>query len=331
VCGRSLLFNFGATGPLMASNQVVTMHDAAVFSQPHSFGLTFRTLYRACMPWLAKRARRIVTVSQFSKRELTKYLGSGVASACVVGEGWQHVHREAADLRILQAHQLLPKRYVLAVGSIAPHKNLSVIAAAAERAGAELDLDWVIAGGTDGRVFQQAGATLGSRLKRIGFIPDGQLRALYENALLFVHPSLYEGFGIPPLEAMALGCPVIASNAAAIPEVCGDAALYFEPHDAEGLSEHVRRVRKDSDLRRDLIVRGFERAALHSWRNTAEHILALLDDLAQTEAPLLPTPVGPRQRAPGEALTGLGMPHGDRRTAFSPFSVREASDRTPLP
>ncbi|HEY5955126.1 MAG TPA: glycosyltransferase family 1 protein [Polyangiaceae bacterium] len=284
VARDGILLNFGATGPLLKTHQVVTMHDAAVFTQPASFSPAFRYFYRMALPLLAKRARYVVTVSEFSKRELVTHLGNSLTKARVFGEGWQHVTRVPAERRVLEEHRLNPRGYVLAVGSLAPHKNLPAFARAARLVGPEIAMDWVIAGAADALVFRKGATVTGDRLKCIGYVSDGQLRALYEHAFAFVHPSSYEGFGIPPLEAMALGCPVISSSAAALPEVCGKAALYFEPHDAEALAGHVRNLCTAPELREQLIRLGFERITHHGWSFTAESFVRLLEEASRLYA-----------------------------------------------
>ena len=107
----------------------------------------------------------------------------------------------------------------------------------------------------------------------LGYLPDKELGELYNLATLFVYPSMYEGFGLPPLEAMACCCPVVASNVASLPEVCGDAALYVDPHDVNSIAEGIHKVLTDDDLRQSLIEKGLERAKLFSWEKSAkEHI-----------------------------------------------------------
>ena len=283
LCKTSLLVGFGATGPLLKERQVVTMHDAAVYAVPNSFGKAFRYWYRSLMPLLARRARHLMTVSEFSKRELRHYLGAPASKARVTGEGWDHVLRYESDLRVLQTHALRPGRYVLAVGSIAPHKNLSVVAEAAGLLGDLVDVEVVLAGASNAGIFGKVDDRTQRRLRGIGYVTDGELRALYEHAAAFVHPSKYEGFGIPPLEAMALGCPVLAARAGALPEVCGDGAWYFRPDDAEGLAALIRRLFADEGARADLISRGRARAQIHQWRAAANQFISLFIEEARRD------------------------------------------------
>lgn len=276
-CRGSLLVNLGPTGPVLKRHQIVTIHDAAVFTVPHTFGRTFGVWYRWIVPLLAERAQYLVTVSEFSKSELTRLLGPKLQSARVSGEGWEHVLRDAPDERILDAHGLRGRPYVLVVGSISPHKNLAVVARAAQLLDIDLNVRVVVAGEVNPAVFGKAGAATSGALTLLGYVTDAELRALYTHAEAFVHPSLYEGFGIPPLEAMALGCPVIASNASAIPEVCGGGAWYFPPDDPAALAGLIRRVVTSTHEREQLIAFGRAQTRRHSWAGSASTFLSLLE------------------------------------------------------
>jgi glycosyltransferase involved in cell wall biosynthesis len=267
-CRGELLISFGPTGPALKKRQVVTIHDAAVHVVPEAFSWKFRLWYRLLLPILARRNPRVMTVSNFAKQEVVRFFGADAERVRVSGEGWQHFARVSSDASILARHGLVPGRYVLAVSSITPHKNFAVVARALRSLTAP-DFDVVVTGGNNGKVFGHIDTSTLAGLKLVGYVSDGELRALYENAAAFVHPSLYEGFGIPPLEAMAMGCPVIASDAAAIPEVCGDAALYFSPRDADALAALMSGLVSDTASRARLVERGRERTARYSWRDAA--------------------------------------------------------------
>jgi glycosyltransferase involved in cell wall biosynthesis len=271
------LWSFGATGPLLKRRQVVTIHDAAVRAVPDAYDIRFRMLYELMLPVLARRTALVMTVSRFSHGEVVRCFGADPARTHVSGEGWQHALRVESDRSVLAAHGLQPQSYVFAVSSVAPHKNFAAIARAMrrlEQSGRPLSL--VIAGENTQGHFGNVDMSALRSANFLGHVSDGQLRALYENAALFVFPSLYEGFGLPPLEAMALGCPVVASSAAAIPEVCGDAAVYFDPRDERALADTMTRLLADSDARAELRARGYARLQHHSWTNCArEHLSAM--------------------------------------------------------
>lgn len=274
--GRSWLLSFCASGPILKKRQIVTMHDAAVHAVPDAYSRAFRAWYGVLLPTLARRTPHVMTVSEFARDELVRAFGARREATHVSGEGYQHVTRLTPDRRILARHGLRPKRYVLAVSSVARHKNFAVVARALGQLAA-LDYEVVVAGALDGAVFGRLDrGTLGA-LKLVGYVRDEELCALLEGAAAFVHPSLYEGFGLPPLEAMALGCPVVAARAAAVPEVCGDAALYFDPRDPTDLARQLRTVLSDPALQRTLSARGRARLAAHGWERAAARHLDLLE------------------------------------------------------
>ena len=181
---------------------------------------------------------------------------------------------------------------MLAVSTANPRKNFAAVARAIELVG-DAGFDFVVAGGADPRVFSGAGVRLPAFVKRVGYVTDAELRALYENAACFVYPSLYEGFGLPPLEAMACGCAVLVSDAASLPEVCGDAAVYCDPRSPEDIAGKLAAIMADADRRRTFAERGRRHAAQFSWRRAAlgnwEEILRLSDKRARSLAP------GPRR------------------------------------
>lgn len=259
-----LLWSFASTGPLAVRRQVVTMHDAAVYRVPEGFSKSFGAFYRLAMPLLARTTPLTMTVSEFSKRELASTVGLRPERCVVSGEGHEHVLKLPRDEGVLAQHGLAHGRYVLAVSSLSPYKNFELVARALALLG-DAPFEVVVAGATDPHVFGSLPkATLG-RLKLVGYVSDAQLRSLYEHAGLFVFPSRYEGFGLPPIEAMALGCPVIAARTAAVPEVCGEGALYFSPDDAEELASLMRRLMARPHELNALRERGAARAQLHRW------------------------------------------------------------------
>lgn len=277
------LLSFGPTGPIAKKQQVVTMHDAAVYAVPEAFSRKFRGWYKALMPTLARRTPAVVTVSEFSKHELVRYCGVDAERVRVAGGGWQHVQRLVSDRRVLDRHGLSARGYVLAVSSVTPHKNFGVMVDAIGRL-KNSQLTVAVAGAMNHAVFGRTELGAHERLTLLGYVDDAELRSLYENAAAFVFPSLYEGFGLPALEAMALGCPVIASNAASLPEICGDAALYFSPRDPADLARAMERLALDDGLRRALIDKGSARIRHYSWTECARRHLALLAELTATSA-----------------------------------------------
>jgi glycosyltransferase involved in cell wall biosynthesis len=260
------------TGPLTKRRQIVTIHDAAVFAMPESFSPWFRRWYRLLLPALAKVAARVITVSHFSKGELVRWCGTPPQKITVIYEGKEQALRPVPDRAVLTRHALVDHPFTFAVSSRDPRKNLKALAQAAERlAGAPFAV--VTAGGTNPKVFQDCSDDAAGHIKHLGYVSDGELRALYEAAWCFVYPSRYEGFGLPPLEAMACGCPVITSLAPPMPEVCGEAALYFDPDDPDDLADKIARLMSDAELREAMRARGLRHVIQYSWaRCAAEHL-----------------------------------------------------------
>lgn len=267
------------TAPILGRNQVVVIHDAATVAIPHAFSRGFRWWYRLLMPMLGRVSKRVLTVSEFSKDELTKRFGIPKEKITVVVEGGEHILRLPPDRGALSKFGLGERPYVFAVSSMAAHKNFRLVLKALSTL-ADPPFDVAIAGGANARVFGTEGIVETDRIKWLGYVSDSELRALYEGAMCFVFPSLYEGFGIPPLEAMHCGCPVVASRAASIPEVCGDAALYFDPCDSDELAALLVRVSGDDSLRADLRARGYEQAKKFSWEKAARQVLDACREVA---------------------------------------------------
>ena len=270
------------TGPVLARRHVVAVHDATPMRVPESFSRSFRTLYRLMMPALGRTAARIVTVSEFSRGEIADCYRIEPSKIGVIGNSAEHVLRTPTDDSIIDRLNLRDRTYVLAVATNARHKNVSILAEVARRLG-EDDVQMVLAGGANSRVFDHFADSGDDGVIRAGYVSDGELRALYEHAGCFVFPSLYEGFGIPPLEAMELGCPVVSSSAAALPEVLGDAALYVSPDDPQGFCTAIRRTAQDAELRQGMIAKGLARAAEYSWEASAKSLLAICHEISSED------------------------------------------------
>jgi glycosyltransferase involved in cell wall biosynthesis len=263
----AFLVNFNYSGPIAKRRQLVTVHDATVAVSPETFSMAYRTVHRALIRVLRHRAAAVMTVSNFSRGEIAHHFG--IDRHIVVGrEGWEHAKAIGDDRATLVKYGLSSGEYVLAVGSMKPNKNFRLLGDALHRLGG---YRWpiAIAGARDARVFR--GAEVPADLVRLlGFVSDAELGHLYRHAAWLVLPSLYEGFGLPAVEAMGNGCPVLAARAASIPEVCGDAALYFDPHDVDSLVAALREAAANPQLREELNRRAQARLAIHSWHANAE-------------------------------------------------------------
>lgn len=281
-----LLWSPGNVGPLILKDQVVTIHDAAVFAMPDGFDGRFRSWYRFALPRLAKTVRKILTVSEFSKVELAHFLGVKQSKIEVAYPGVSDFFcpQCASDVRDLKSRLNLPNKYVLALMSLGPNKNIQGLLDAWSLIEPRLseDVYLVIAGGkakTLASTFVDNGTGYCAKVKFTGYINDEDLPLLYSGAELFVFPSLYEGFGLPPLEAMACGVPVVCSNAASLPEVVGDAALLVEAADIESLAGRIYELLNNGELRENLRDKGLKRASMFDWEITSQKIAEILSDI----------------------------------------------------
>jgi len=274
--GRDLLLNLGNTAPLLrAGNQVVVIHDAGVFDTPESYSFAFRAWYRALHLALPRLGARIVTVSEFSRARLALRLRLDPARIAVMPEGGEHILRAPADADVLARNGLVPRGYALAVGTRAAHKNLGALRDAAALL-ASRGMVLAVVGAMQGSAFSGAADAEGAGVRLLGRVSDAELRALYENALGLVFPSRYEGFGIPPLEAMWCGCPVLAARAGAVPEVCADAALWFDAEGPATPAAALKRLLDEPGLADALRAAGHARARLYAWDAAAARLLEIL-------------------------------------------------------
>lgn len=266
------LLSFCNVGPLIKRRHVVTIHDASIFAYPEAYSPGFRAWYKFALPFLGKTAARILTDSHFSESELIKYCGIAPDKIAVVPLGVDHMSRLRPDYDVFKKHRLGERPYILAASSLSPHKNFMRLAQAFNLL-RDVNVDIVVAGGANPKVFSNSRFSSNqANVHYLGYVSDSELRALYERAHCFVYPSLYEGFGLPPLEAMACGCPVIVSDAASLKEVCGAAALYCDPMSHKDIADKIGLLLTDEALREKLCGMGRLRAARFLWTDTARAI-----------------------------------------------------------
>jgi glycosyltransferase involved in cell wall biosynthesis len=277
------------TGPISHKRHIVTIHDTAVLDHPEWFSTKYAVWYRFLLPRLAKLATRILTVSEFSRRRLTEIMDLDPEKIAVVPAGVDSRFKPVQPeiIETVRKRLDLPPAYVLAVGTLEPRKNITGLFKAwslllsQQRVSGDIHL--ALAGG-EASIFRDVGfSSLPDKVVLTGYVRDEDLPALYSGALAFVYPSLYEGFGLPPLEAMACGVPVVASGSTSIPEVTGDAALLVDPLDIESIADGLELVLDDDVLRESLRTVGFERARLFSWNEPARLVWELLVEAARRE------------------------------------------------
>ncbi len=276
VCrGNSLLYSPANLAPVAYGRNAVVIHDVAALRHPEAYSRPYVAYQRWMLPRLARGARLVLTVSEFSKRELIEVLGVPADQVAVVPGGVdERFHPELDSAEVRDRHQL-SRPYVLALGTASARKNLSMLAPAAAQLAQE-GIELVLAG-SDRGYLRGAGPTV----RRLGYVPEDDLPALYAGAEAFVMPSLYEGFGLPCLEAMAVGTPVVAAEIAALPEVCGGAASLVAPGDPSATADALLAVISEPNVRRERVQAGLARAAQYPWSRTAsrtdEALAALLN------------------------------------------------------
>ncbi len=267
-----VVFSPANLAPLAWPRNVVVIHDAAVFRGSGAYSRSYRLLHQRLGALAARRALEVVTVSAFSARELVQALRLDPASVTVITGGVGSRFSAAEDPSPVLARYGLTNRYVLTIGTADERKNLAALSVAAERLKA-LGVDVVNAGDTRP---QFAATATPPAIRSLGYVDEQDLPGLYRGASAFVLPSLYEGLGLPCLEAMASGVPVVASDRAALPETCGDAAILVDPSDHEAIAQALERVLQDEPLAVGLREAGLARAAQFTWERTAAQLHSLL-------------------------------------------------------
>ncbi len=249
---------------------LVTIHDVLHLALPRYVRGFHRRFYaRAMFSVVKSKAACIICVSHFTADELVRLTGADRGSIAVIHEGV-----DASWFEVEPGVRPQARPFFLAVGNVKPHKNLSGLVDAFALLRDELPHDLVIVGKREGFItgdthVAQRAAALGDRVRFTGYLDDQTLRQYFAHADALLFPSFYEGFGLPPLEAMACGCPVIASRTASLPEVCGDAVLYCDPLSPGDLAEKIRLLMSSAALRAEMKERGIERARLFTWEACA--------------------------------------------------------------
>ncbi len=286
---RPRLLHFpNAQAPLwLPAPYVLTVHDASLFRHrayhPPNRVLALRPL----LPHLARRARAVITDSEFSRSELVRLLGLPPEKVHVTYPAAPPDYRPVTDpaqLETVRRKYRLPESYLLYVGTLEPRKNLTRLAQALGQLRHRGTPSPLILAGPAG--WKMAGFAaeverlgLNDYVRWLGYVPEEDLSGLYSLATLFVFPSLYEGFGLPPLEAMACGAPVLASDVPALREVCGEAAILVNPASVDCIADGIKSLLEDVNRREELRQRGLRRAAEFSWERTARQTAVVYEEV----------------------------------------------------
>ena len=271
----SVLWSPANTGPLLIRNQVLTIHDLSPLEHPEWFRASFAAWYRLFLPILAKRVKQVLAPSEYVKQNIMRRFRIRNVTVTPNGVDRSIFHPDAKQ-NLLD----LPACYILFVGTLEPRKNLNLLLRAWNEIKDEFRDTWLVIVGISGSVFRTI--PLSHDMKRVhfaGYVDDETLAGLYARATLFVLPSQEEGFGLPALEAMASGAPVIVSNGGALPEVVGQAGMIFCSSDQNELMHVMRECLRNPRLRAELREKGLERANTFSWQKTAELVWKSLYEL----------------------------------------------------
>ena len=275
----TLLLSLCNLAPLSLPGGITMIHDAQVYISPQSYSRAFRNWYRFALPKIGAMADRILTVSAFSRDRLVEFGIAPLSKIEVIHNGVDHIYKVVPDRTILERLTLRPGRYAVALANTQRHKNIGILLRAFARP--ELaKVTLVLVGREDEAAFAAANLRVPSNVIFSGPVDDAALRGLMEQAACLAFPSLTEGFGLPPLEAMAVGCPAIVAPRGALPEACGDAAIYADPDDDAAWAEAILRFVEDPEAKAVSREKGHVRAALFTWANSAKALLRIVREVA---------------------------------------------------
>jgi glycosyltransferase involved in cell wall biosynthesis len=268
------LLSFCNLAPVAVNRHIACIHDLHTKLMPESYGRLFRLAHQVILPLVGRRAQRITTVSGLSKQHLVEHGVAPEQKISVTYNGSDHARAWDASRSRLNAGT---RPYAVCFGRPEKYKNTQLLVALAPKL-AQIGLDLWVVGDIDQDMFAGLPAAT-SNVRLLGRIGDDDLAKALSGATCFLFPSRIEGFGIPAVEAMIHRCPVVASTAKCLPEICGEAALYADPDDLDSWFEAVRRLSSDTTMRDQLIELGLARAERYSWRAIAERYLALMAEV----------------------------------------------------
>ncbi|AXE16418.1 glycosyltransferase family 1 protein [Runella rosea] len=271
-CRNGLLFNPCATGPLFKTNQVSTFHDVNFINFPEGFTWQFRLWYKIIFFICGKLSKSIIAISNYTKNEVIEKFGIQSSKITVIYEGHQHFDEIEENKEILNKIDN-SKPFILGVSSLNKNKNFDIILSCLKHIN---NVHFVIVGKPNPKIFGNAVSFKNRNVTFLGRVSDSELKSLYKNAFCFIYPSFFEGFGLPPLEAMSCGCACIISNTSCLPEIYQDSVLYCDPQSPESLSEQISLLLNDPFTTLKLHSKSKHILEKYSWIECSKKILHLL-------------------------------------------------------
>ncbi|GAB3329576.1 glycosyltransferase family 1 protein [Larkinella ripae] len=272
-----LLLNLCNTAPIVYDNKIVTVLDLSFHRHPEWFSRKFSLLYNFTIPRIVRKAHKVLTISEYSLNDLHRFYDVPRSALDIIYPSISDIFRYPPVIKGENPYG----KYILAVSSLDPRKNFKGLIQAFQLAKFQ-DTKLVIVGAAH-KVFADTG------LKEMiehdpsiiftGYLSDEQLVNLYQHALFFAYPSYFEGFGIPPLEAMACGCPTLVSDTTSLPEVCADASVYVDPYDIGSIRDGLVKLYSDESLRNTLVEKGRERVERFNWQQSAKKLAGIITGL----------------------------------------------------
>jgi glycosyltransferase involved in cell wall biosynthesis len=265
--GSPLLINLANTAPLFYRNKVITVYDLAFLHHPEWFSKKFTFVYNFLIPKICSNSKHIFTDSNYVKYDISKSYKINKDKITTIYASYGNEFNNFNNRK---------ENFILAVGSIDPRKNLTSLI----KIFTELQNINLIIVGQKNKVFPTLNIdNLTSNIQFTGYVSDEKLVELYNKAKIFVYPSFFEGFGIPPLEAQACGCPVICSNTTSLPEVGENSVIYCDPYKVEDIKEKIELVLSNENLQNELRIKGFENIKRFSWEKSAKKIIKTIEGL----------------------------------------------------
>lgn len=279
---HDLLVNLCNSGPLAKSNQITCIHGANSFVSSGSYSRKFRISQKILLNGMGRRSVHVTTVSRASADLLHELnIVPKDKQIIVIPNGHEHALAWKPEKSEIFEKFPLKRPFVLLIGSRSPHKNVGLILSQA-RALDEAGIDIAVAGGSFGIFKDENKEQDFGNVIRLGYVSDDDLAALLSKALCFVFPSLIEGFGLPLVEAMAVGCPIVSSNTASMPEVCGEAAILLDPTRGDLWVDAIKTLRDDEALRQKLVADGKVQMKRFSWTESARAYLRLIQSASSS-------------------------------------------------